>query len=145
MRFMIIVKGDAGYEAGQMPTEAQLRNMTEYNEELVAAGVMLAGEGLHPTSKGAKIRFTDRDVEIVDGPFTEAKEIIAGFTMIEVKSREEALEWVKKWPHGPEDGNFELELRQVFADEDFGAEFTPDLQQREAELRAATERRAVRE
>src|SRR6478752_1219818 len=114
MRFMIIVKGDAAYEAGAMPTEAQLANMTSYNEALVKAGVMLDGEGLHPTSKGAKIRFSDDEMEVTDGPFSEAKEIIAGFTLIEVGSREEALEWVRRWPHGPQDGEFELELRQVF-------------------------------
>jgi hypothetical protein len=105
---------------------------------------MLDGEGLHPTSKGAKIRFSGDEMEVTDGPFSEAKEIIAGFTLIEVGSREEALEWLRRWPHGPEDGEFELELRQVFGAEDFGAELTPELQAREAELRAAAERNAAR-
>lgn len=143
MRFMIIVKGDEAYEAGAMPTEAQLANMTSYNEALVKAGVMLDGEGLHPTSKGARIRFTGDDMEVTDGPFAEAKEIIAGFTLIEVGSREEALEWIRRWPHSPADGEFELELRQVFSAEDFGAELTPELQAREAELRSAAERNAA--
>jgi hypothetical protein len=143
MRFMIIVKGTAEYEAGAMPTEAQLTNMTNYNEELIKAGVMLDGEGLHPTSRGARIRFDGEEMRVTDGPFAEAKEIIAGFTLIEVSSRDEALEWVRKWPHGPEDGEFELELRQVFGADDFGGEFTPELQAREAELRSRAERNAA--
>jgi hypothetical protein len=143
MRFMIIVKGTAEYEAGAMPSEAQLAHMTDFNESLIKAGVFLDGEGLHPTSKAARIRFEGDDMQVVDGPFAEAKEIIAGFTLIEVGSREEALEWLRRWPHGPEDGTNELELRQVFTAEDFGAEFTPELQAREAELRAAAERNAA--
>jgi hypothetical protein len=143
MRFMIIVKGNADYEAGKMPTEAQLTNMTNYNEDLISAGVFLQGEGLHPTSRGARLRFDGDDLRVTDGPFAEAKEIIAGFTLIEVKTREEALEWVRKWPHGPADGDFELELRQVFTAEDFGEEFTPELQAREAELRVRAERNAA--
>jgi hypothetical protein len=144
MRFMIIVKSNPQIEAGQMPTEAQLANMTTYNEEMLKAGVFLAGEGLHPSAKGARIRFQDGEPVITDGPFAEAKEVIAGFTMIEVASKEEALEWIKKWPHTPEDGEYDLELRQVFAPEDFGEEFTPELREREERMRAEAERNAAR-
>lgn len=144
MRFMIIVKSNPEIEAGQMPTETQLANMTTYNEEMLKSGVFLAGEGLHPTAKGARIRFQDGEPVITDGPFAEAKEIIAGFTVIEVASKEEALEWIKKWPHAPEDGDFDLELRQVFAPEDFGEEFTPELREREERMRAEAERNAAR-
>jgi len=143
MRFMIIVKGTPEYEAGAMPSEAALTNMTDYNDELIKAGVFLDGEGLHPTAKGARISFDGDDMRVTDGPFAEAKEIIAGFTLIEVSSRQEALEWLRKWPHAPEDGSFELELRQVFGAEEFGAEFTPELRAREAEQRARAERNAA--
>ncbi|HET7277096.1 MAG TPA: YciI family protein [Dermatophilaceae bacterium] len=143
MRFMIIVKSNRDIEAGKMPTEAQLANMTAYNEEMLKAGVFLTGEGLHPTAKGARIRFREGEPIITDGPFAEAKEIIAGFTMIEVASKEEALEWIKKWPHTPEDGEFDLELRQVFAPEDFGEEYTPELREREERMRAEAERNAA--
>jgi hypothetical protein len=143
MRFMIIVKSNPDIEAGKMPTEAQLANMTAYNEELLKAGVFLTGEGLHPTAKGARIQFRDGEPAITDGPFAEAKEVIAGFTMIEVASKEEAIEWIKKWPHAPEDGEFDLELRQVFESEDFGEEFTPELREREERIREA-ERNAAR-
>ena len=144
MRFMIIVKGNAEYEAGAMPTEQQLANMTAYNEEMLAAGVFLTGEGLHPSSKGVRIHVEDGEQTFTDGPFAETKELIAGFTLIEVASREEAVEWVKKWPHAPEDGEFDLELRQVFSAEDFGEEFTPELQEREARMREQAERNAAR-
>jgi len=143
MRFVIFVKGNTDYEAGAMPSEAQLKNMTDYNEQLIKSGVFLAGEGLHPTAKGAKIRFSDGEMQVTDGPFAEAKEIVAGFTIIDVASREEALEWLRKWPHASEDGEFDLELRQAFAPEDFGDEFTPELQAREAKLREAAERNAA--
>ena len=134
MRFMIIRKADADTEAGVMPTEQQIADMMAYNEELGRAGVLLDGQGLHPSSNAAKISFRDGTPTIVDGPFSETKELIAGFTIIDVKSREEALEWVKRWP----EANVDLELRQLFDAEDFGDEFTPELQAREAELREAS-------
>jgi hypothetical protein len=143
MRFVIFVKGNTEYEAGAMPSKTQLKNMTDYNEQLIKSGVFLAGEGLHPTSTGANIRFRDGEMQVTDGPFAEAKEIVAGFTIIDVASREEALEWLRKWPHSPEDGDFDLQLRQAFAPEDFGEEFAPELQAREAELRQAAERNAA--
>ncbi len=144
MRFMIIVPGDAAYEAGAMPTEQQLADMTAYNEELLKAGVLVAGEGLHPTSKGAKLTYTaDGEVRVTDGPFAETKELIAGFTMIDVSSKEEAIEWLKKWPRSSVDGEFTLTLRQVFAEEDFGDEFTPELREREARMREEAARHAA--
>lgn len=132
MRFLIIRKADAASEAGQMPTEELLTAMTQYNEELVKAGVLLTGEGLHPSSKGARVTFRGGEPTVVDGPFAEAKELIAGFTMIQVRSREEAIEWVKRWP----EPDVELELRQVFEAEDFGDAFTPELRQAEERMRA---------
>ena len=139
MRFMIIVPATPRTEAGDLPSEAELAAMTDYNEELLRAGVLVGGEGLHPTSRGARLEFdADGEVTVTDGPFAESKELIAGFTLIDASSRDEALEWAKKWPRiGGEDG-FGLELRQVFAAEDFGAELTPELQQREAQMRAQT-------
>ena len=137
MRFMIIVKADKDSEAGVMPSEALLAAMTKYNEELVNAGVMLAGDGLHPSSKGARVRFEGEKRTVIDGPFTETKELIAGFWIWQVKSREEAIEWLKKAPF---DGGTEIELRQVFEAEDFGAEFTPELREREERLKAEIER-----
>jgi hypothetical protein len=131
MRFMIIRKADADTEAGVLPTEEQLEKMLRYNEELTKAGVLLAGEGLHPSSKGARVRFTGGEPTIVDGPFTEAKELIAGFTMIQVRSRDEAIEWLKRWP----ESDVELELRQVFEADDFGEAFTPEQQKREERMR----------
>ncbi|HVM18574.1 MAG TPA: YciI family protein [Egibacteraceae bacterium] len=131
MRFMIIRKADSETEAGVMPTEEQLRTMTDYNEEMLKAGVLVAGEGLHPSSRGMRVSFRDGAPTVTDGPFAEAKELIAGFTMIEVRSREEALEWVKRWP----EENVDLEVRQVFAAEDFGEAFTPELQAREEHMR----------
>jgi hypothetical protein len=136
MRFMIIRKADKNTEAGVMPSEELIADMMKYNEELVKAGVMLAGEGLHPSTAGARIRFVDGKPQITDGPFAETKELIAGFTMIQVRSREEALEWVKRWPARDGDGHVELELRRVFEAEDFGEAFTPELQKQEEELRA---------
>lgn len=136
MRFMIIRKADKNTEAGVMPSEQLIADMMKYNEELVKAGVMLAGEGLHPSSAGARIRFANGKPQITDGPFAETKELIAGFTMIQVRSREEALEWVKRWPAADGDGHVELELRRVFEAEDFGEAFTPELQQQEEQLRA---------
>jgi hypothetical protein len=135
MRFMLIVKADANSEAGVMPSQELLTQMGKYNEELVKAGVMLAGEGLHPSSKGARVRFSGSNRTVVDGPFPETKELIAGFWLIQVKSREEAIEWVKRCPN-PMEGESEIEIRQVFEAEDFGAELTPELREQEERLRA---------
>ena len=120
MRFMIMRKADADTEAGMMPGEALIVAMTRYHEALIKAGVMLDGHGLKPTSAGARMKFTRGRPSIVDGPFTETKELLAGFTMIDVTSREEALEWMKRWPVEDGAGNVELELRQVYEIEDFG-------------------------
>jgi hypothetical protein len=119
MRFMLMVKGDQNSEAGVMPSEALLAAMAKYNEELVKAGVMLAGEGLQPTSKGARVRFSGGKVTVTDGPFAEAKEVVAGFWLIQVRSKEEAIEWVKRCPGPMEGGEGEIEIRQVFELEDF--------------------------
>lgn len=135
MRFMIIVKATPESEAGKMPSEKLLAEMGKYNEELVKAGVMLAGEGLHPSSKGARVKFSGSKRTVVDGPFAETKELIAGFWLIQVKSKEEAIEWVKRCPN-PMEGDSEIEIRQVFEAEDFGAEFTPELRAQEERLRA---------
>ena len=132
MRFMVLVPGSRESEAGEMPSTEDLQAMTKYNEELVKAGVMLAGEGLHPTSRGAKVRFDGRERTVIDGPFTEAKEIVAGYWIWECSSREEAVEWLKRAPF---DGGVEIELRQVFEAEDFGAELTPELRETNARLR----------
>ncbi len=140
MRFMVIVKANADSEAGVMPSEQMLSEMTTYNEELVKAGVMLAGEGLHPSSKGARIKFSGSQRTVVDGPFAETKELIAGFWIWQVKSKEEAIEWAKRCPN-PMAGESWLELRQVFEAEDFGDAFTPELQEREARLREQTEQK----
>ncbi|GMU08970.1 YciI family protein [Corallococcus caeni] len=135
MRFMIIRRADKDTEAGVLPDEKLLAAMTAYNEEMVKAGVMLQGEGLQPTSKGARVKFTNGKPAIIDGPFAETKELIAGFSIIQVKSREEALEWLKRWPSLDAGGNVELELRQIFEAEDFGAEFTPELRAQEERMR----------
>jgi hypothetical protein len=135
MRFMILVKADQNSEAGVMPSEELLTEMGKYNEELVKAGVMLAGEGLHPSSKGARVRFSGQRRAVIDGPFTEAKELIAGFWLIQVKSLDEAIEWVKRCPN-PMEGESEIEIRQVFEAEDFGAELTPELREQEERLRS---------
>ena len=134
MRFMIIRRADKSTEAGVMPQQELLAAMMKYNEELVKAGVMLQGEGLHPTAKGSRVTFRGGKPSVIDGPFTETKELIAGFTMIQVRSKEEALEWVKRWP--VEDGDVTLEIRQVFEAEDFGDEFSPELRKQEERLRA---------
>jgi hypothetical protein len=138
MRFMAMVKATEDTEAGVMPTEQQLAEMGKFNEEMVKAGVMLAGEGLHPSSKGARVRFSGDERQVVDGPFTETKELIAGFWLIQVKSREEAIEWIRRCPN-PGPGESEIELRQVFEEEDFGEEFTPELREQERRLRAQAE------
>ena len=134
MRFMIIVKANAESEAGVLPSQELLTAMAKYNEELVRAGVMLAGEGLHPSSKGARVRFSGPKRTVIDGPFAETKELIAGFWLFEVKSKEEAIEWVKRCPN-PMEGDSEIEIRQVFEANDFGEAMTPEL--REAERRMA--------
>ena len=136
MRFMVIVKADKDSEAGVMPTEQMLADMGNFNDELVKAGVMLAGEGLHPSSKGVRIRFRGSDRTVIDGPFAETKELIAGFWLIQVKSLDEAIEWMKRAPMG---GDTELEIRQVFEAEDFGDEFTPELRAQEEQQRAQIE------
>ena len=135
MRFMIIRKADEQTEAGVMPSEQLLADMMKYNEEMVNAGVMVAGEGLHPSAKGARITFAGGKPIVSEGPFAETKELIAGFTMIQVQSREEALAWVKRWPASDGDGHAVLELRQVFEAEDFGKEFTPEMRKQEERLR----------
>ena len=136
MRFMVIVKATEDSENGVLPTEAELAEMGVYNEELVKAGVMLAGEGLHPSSKGARVRFDkDGGSTVTDGPFAETKELVAGFLILEVSSREEVLEWVRKAPFRGE----EIEVRQVFAAEDFGDAYTPELREQEDRLRATVE------
>ncbi len=132
MRFMILLKSDESTEAGTMPSEEVLAEMGRYNEELVKAGVMLAGEGLHPSAKGARVKFSQDTPTVTDGPFTETKELIAGFWLFQVKSKEEAIEWVKRAPLQ----GAEVEIRQVFEAEDFGDEFTPELREQEERLRA---------
>jgi hypothetical protein len=136
MRYMVIVKANQDTENGVLPTEQELAEMGAFNEELAKAGVLLAGEGLHPSSKGARVRFDkDRNTSIVDGPFAETKELIAGFWILEVSSREEVIEWVRKAPFRGE----EIEIRQVFSNEDFGDAFTPELREQEDRLRATVE------
>jgi hypothetical protein len=132
MRFMVLVPGSAESEAGEMPSTDLLGEMTKYNEELVKAGVMLAGEGLHPTSRGAKVRFSDSERTVIDGPFTEAKEIVAGYWVWECGSREEAIEWLKRAPFG---GGTEIELRQIFEADDFGEQLTPELREANERMR----------
>jgi len=139
MRFMIIVKASKDSEAGVKPDEQLLKDMMKYNEELVKAGVMLAGEGLHPTSKGKRVKFSGAKRTITDGPFAETKEVIAGFWIWKVKSMDEAVEWINRCPN-PTGEEAEIELRQVFEAEDFGAEFTPELREQEERLRREIER-----
>ena len=133
MRFMVMVRADKSSEAGVLPSEKLLTDMGKYNEELVKAGVLLAAEGLQPSSKGARVRFSGTKRTVIDGPFTETKELIAGFWLIEVKSKQEAIEWVKRCPN-PLEGESEIEIRQVFEASDFGAEFTPELRAQEERL-----------
>lgn len=135
MRFMLIVKATKESEAGIMPSQQLLTDMGKFNEELVNAGVMLAGEGLHPSSKGVRVQFSGSKRTVVDGPFAETKELIAGFWLIQVKSREEAIEWVKRCPN-PMEGDSDIEIRQVFEAEDFGSELTPELKAQEDQLRS---------
>lgn len=138
MRFMVIVKSDEKTEAGELPSTELLSQMGAYNEQLVAAGVMLAGEGLHPSSKGVRVRFEEGKQTVIDGPFAEAKELVAGFWLWQTKSLAEAIEWVKRAPFGP---GAVIEIRQVFEDEDFGEEFTPELREQEHRLRAQIDSR----
>jgi len=132
MRFMVLVKGDKDSEAGVLPDKKILTEMGKFNEELVKAGVMLAGEGLHPSSKGARVKFSGGKRTVIDGPFAETKELVAGFWLWQVKSKEEAIEWLKRAPFD----QTEVEIRQVFEADDFGAEFTPELRKQEERLRA---------
>jgi hypothetical protein len=134
MRFMVMVKATDESEAGVMPSQELLAAMGAYNEQLVKAGVMLAREGQHPTSKGARVRFSGDKRSVIDGPFAETKELVAGFWIIQVKSLDEAIEWVKRCPN-PMQSESEIEIRQIFEAEDFGAEFTPELREQEARLR----------
>ena len=139
MRFMILVKATKDSEAGVMPSQELLAEMGKFNEELAKAGVLLAGEGLHPSSRGARVRFSGDKRIVTDGPFAETKELLAGFWLWQVKSKEEAIEWVKRCPNPHKEGG-EIEIRQVFEPEDFSAEFTPELREQEERLRAQAER-----
>ena len=139
MRFMILIKADKDSEAGVMPNEKLLTEMGKFNEELVKAGVMLAGDGLHPTSKGARVSFgTEGERTVVDGPFAETKELIAGYWLLQVRSFDEAVEWIKRCPN-PNDEPGEIEIRQVFEADDFGEELTPELREQEERTRAQAE------
>ena len=141
MRFAVLVRATRQSEAGVMPDEKLLADMGRFNEELVKAGIMLAGEGLQPSSKGARVRFNGSQRSVIDGPFAETKELIAGFWIWQVKSLEEAIEWVKRCPNPFPDVESEIEIRQIFEAEDFGAEFTPELRAQEERLRAELEQR----
>ena len=138
MRFMVLLKANEDTEAAVMPSEQLLAEMGQYNEEMVKAGVLLAGEGLQPSSKGARVKFSGDERSVTDGPFAEAKEMIAGYWLIQVKSKDEAIEWVKRCPN-PMDGESEIEIRQVFEAEDFGEELTPELREQEDRIRAQAE------
>ena len=138
MRFMIMVKGNADTEAGVMPSEEMLNDMAKYNEELVRAGIMLDGSGLQPSSKGARVKFQGKRRTVIDGPFAEAKELIAGYWLMQVKSLDEAIEWIKRCPN-PMEGESQIEIRQVFEAEDFGEEFTPELREQEQRTREQAE------
>ena len=141
MRFMIIVKATKGSEAGVLPDKKIITEMGTFNEELVKAGVMLAGEGLQPSSKGARVKFSGKQRTVIDGPFAETKELIAGFWLWQVKSKEEAIEWVKRCPNPMPGEDSEIEIRQVFEAEDFGTEFTPELRGQEERLRAKMDKK----
>ncbi len=138
MRFMVLLKANEDTEAAVMPSEQLLAEMGQYNEEMVKAGVLLAGEGLQPSSKGARVKFSGDERSVTDGPFAEAKEMIAGYWLIQVKSKDEAIEWVKRCPN-PMDGESEIEIRQVFEAEDFGEALTPELREQEDRIRAQAE------
>ncbi len=138
MRVMVLIKANEQSEAGEMPGQEVLEQMTAYNEELVKAGVMLAGEGLHSSSRGVRVEFSGRERKVIDGPFAETKELLAGYWLWQVKSMEEAIEWVKRMPN-PMDEESVVEIRPVFEPDDFGDELTPELREKEAKLRALTE------
>jgi hypothetical protein len=142
MRVMVLIKATEQTEAGEMPSQELLEQMTEYNEELVKAGVMLAGDGLHPSSKGARVEFAGAERKVIDGPFAETKELLAGYWVWQVRSMDEAIEWVKRIPN-PEGEHSVVEIRPVFEADDFGDEFTPELREKERQLeeqlRARTE------
>ena len=140
MKVMVVVKASKDSEAGKMPSEKLLAEMTKYNEELARAGVMLAGEGLHPSAKGARVRFSGNSRTVIDGPFAATKELIAGFWLWQVSSMQEAIDWLKRCPN-PHDEDTEVEIRQVFEADDFGAALTPELRAREERLRARLEDR----
>ncbi|MGI9039661.1 MAG: YciI family protein [Gemmatimonadales bacterium] len=135
MRFMILVKADKNSEAGVLPSEQLLTDMGKYNEELAKSGVLLAGEGLQASSKGARVKFSGKKRTVTDGPFAETKELVAGFWLIQVKSKDEAIEWVKRCPN-PMEGESEIEIRQVFEADDFGPAFSPELREQEERVRA---------
>ena len=139
MRVMVLVKANEQSERGEMPSEQLLADMTTYNEELVKAGVMLAGEGLHPSEKGARVAFKGGERKVIDGPFAETKELLAGYWVWQVKSLDEAVEWVKRMPAPDEGDEAVIEIRPVFESEDFGEELTPELREREAAMRARVE------
>jgi hypothetical protein len=139
MKFMILVKATKNSESGMMPSQELLAAMMKYNEELVKAGVMLAGEGLQPSSKGARVKFSGSKRTVIDGPFTETKELVAGFWLWQCKSKEEAIEWVKRCPNPMPGEESEIEIRQIFETEDFGAELTPELREQERRLRVQSE------
>jgi len=134
MRFMVMVKASKESEAGKMPSRKLLEDMGKFNEELVKAGMMLAGEGLHPSSKGARVRFSGAKRTVIDGPFPETKELVAGFWILKARSKEEVIEWMKRCPN-PMESDSDIEIRQIFEAEDFGAEFTPELREQEERLR----------
>ena len=136
MRFMVIVKANQNSEAGVLPDEKLLTEMGKYNEELAKAGVLLSGEGLHPSSRGARVRFSGAKRTVVNGPFPETKDLVAGYWLFQVKSKEEAIEWIKRSPNPFPGAESEIEIRQVFEAEDFGDEFTPELRDQEARVRA---------
>jgi hypothetical protein len=140
MRFMIIVKASQDSEAGVMPSEELMTAMGNYNEELVKAGIFIEGDGLQPSSKGARVRFSGDKRTVIDGPFAETKELIAGYWIWQVKSKQEAIDWVKRCPNPMPGTDAEIEIRQVFEAEDFGAEFTPELREQEERLRAQVKR-----
>ena len=140
MRVIVLVKATEQSEAGEMPSEELLSDMMKLNEELVKSGVMLAGEGLHPSSKGVRVAFSGSERRVIDGPFTETKELVAGYWLWQVKSMDEAIEWVKRVPN-PDNAETEIEIRPVFEPDDFGDELTPELREKEAELRSQTEDR----
>ena len=141
MRVMVIVKASKASEAGEMPDEKMLTDMGRFNEALVNAGIMVAGEGLHPTSRAKRIRFSGSNRTVIDGPFPETKELIAGFWIWKVKSMDEAIEWARRCPN-PHVDDSELEIRQIFEEEDFGAEFTPELREQERRIREKAEKAA---